>query len=54
MMSVGSKWKLFVPPDLGYGDDIGAVNIPPGATLILEVELRSIEPKAGEQKPPGA
>jgi FKBP-type peptidyl-prolyl cis-trans isomerase len=45
MMSVGSKWKVFVPPDLGYGDDIGAVNIPPGATLILEVELLSIEPK---------
>jgi FKBP-type peptidyl-prolyl cis-trans isomerase len=45
MMSVGAKWKLFVPPDLGYGDDIGAVNIPPGATLIFEVELLSIEPK---------
>jgi len=45
MMPVGSKWKLFVPADLGYGDDIGAANIPPGATLILEVELLSIEPK---------
>jgi FKBP-type peptidyl-prolyl cis-trans isomerase len=46
MMPVGSKWKIFVPADLGYGDDIGAQNIPPGATLIFEVELLSIEPKA--------
>ena len=45
MMPVGSKWKLFVPADLGYGDDIAGRNIPPGATLIFEVELLSIEPK---------
>jgi FKBP-type peptidyl-prolyl cis-trans isomerase len=45
MMPVGSKWKLFVPADLGYGDDIRAANIPPGATLIFEVDLLSIEPK---------
>jgi FKBP-type peptidyl-prolyl cis-trans isomerase FklB len=44
-MAVGSKWKLFVPPDLAYGDNISAANIPPGATLVFEVELLSIEPK---------
>jgi FKBP-type peptidyl-prolyl cis-trans isomerase FklB len=51
-MSVGAKWKLFVPADLGYGDKV-ADNIPPGSTLIFEVELLSIEPKA-EQKAPGS
>jgi FKBP-type peptidyl-prolyl cis-trans isomerase FklB len=51
IMSVGSKWKLFVPADLGYGDKIGAVNIPPGATLIFEVELLGIEPKTKDEAP---
>jgi FKBP-type peptidyl-prolyl cis-trans isomerase FklB len=51
MMPVGSKWKLFVPADLGYGDKIGAVNIPPGATLIFEVELLAIEPKTNDEAP---
>lgn len=55
MMSVGSKWKLYVPPDLGY-EKIGVTgpNIPPGATLIYEVELLSIRPKAVEAPPPAA
>ncbi len=43
LMPVGSKWQLFVPPDLAYGargaDDV----IGPNATLIFEVELLSIE-----------
>jgi FKBP-type peptidyl-prolyl cis-trans isomerase FklB len=40
MMPVGSRWKLYIPSDLGYGDQ-GAGNgqIPPGATLIFDVEL---------------
>ena len=43
MMPVGSKWKLFIPSDLGYGDR-GAGNgaIPGGATLIFEIELIEI------------
>jgi FKBP-type peptidyl-prolyl cis-trans isomerase FklB len=40
-MPVGSKWKLYVPSDLGYGDQ-GNAAIPPGATLIFEVELVEI------------
>jgi FKBP-type peptidyl-prolyl cis-trans isomerase FklB len=46
LMPVGSKWQLFVPADLAYGDrpppggDIGA-----GDTLIFEVELLSIAEK---------
>ncbi len=45
MMPVGSKWQLFIPPQLGYGGKI--VNgIGPNATLVFEVEVVSIEEKA--------
>jgi len=46
LMPVGSKWQLFIPADLAYGDNSPTRDIPPGATLIFEVELLSI----GEQK----
>ncbi|SDT86206.1 FKBP-type peptidyl-prolyl cis-trans isomerase [Desulfobacula phenolica] len=42
MMKVGSKWQLFVPPDLAYGDRGAGRFIQPGSTLIFEVELLSI------------
>lgn len=46
LMPVGSKWQLFIPPDLAYGDRGAAPDIGPGETLIFEVELLSIgEPK---------
>jgi FKBP-type peptidyl-prolyl cis-trans isomerase FklB len=41
LMSVGSKWRLFIPSDLGYGDNDRGT-IPPGSTLIFEVELLEI------------
>lgn len=42
-MPVGSKWKLFIGPDLGYGDTPQPGSpIPPGATLIFEVELLEV------------
>ena len=59
LMPVGSKWQLFIPADLAYGerarDPIG-----PNATLVFELELLSIQPKtppaatpdAGTQPPP--
>jgi|SRR5450432_3435868 FKBP-type peptidyl-prolyl cis-trans isomerase FklB len=43
LMPVGSKWQLFVPADLAYGDRGAGNDIPPGTTLIFEVELLSIE-----------
>src|SRR6202023_2964907 len=45
LMPVGSKWQLFVPSDLGYGDRGAGADIGPGATLIFEVELLSIQDK---------
>jgi FKBP-type peptidyl-prolyl cis-trans isomerase len=41
MMPVGSKWKLYIPSDLGYGDR-GSGPIPGGAVLIFEIELLEI------------
>jgi FKBP-type peptidyl-prolyl cis-trans isomerase FklB len=51
-MPVGSKWQLFVPSDLGYGDR-GAdprSGIGPGSTLVFEVELVSIQAKDAKDK----
>ena len=46
LMPVGSKWELFIPPDLAYGDRGAGSDIGPGETLVFEVELLSI----GDQK----
>jgi FKBP-type peptidyl-prolyl cis-trans isomerase FklB len=42
MMPVGSKWQLFIPQELGYGER-QAGQIPPYSTLIFDVELVGIE-----------
>lgn len=43
MMPVGSKWKLFVPSELAYGDRGAGGKIPGNSVLIFEVELLKIE-----------
>jgi len=42
LMKEGSKWQLFIPPELGYGDR-GAGPVPPNSALIFEVELISVK-----------
>src|SRR5690348_2279058 len=42
LMPVGSKWKLYIPSDLGYGDRGAGTAIPGGAALIFEIELLDI------------
>ncbi len=43
LMPVGSKWRLFVPSDLAYGERGAGGAIKPYATLIFDVELLSID-----------
>ncbi len=57
LMPVGSKYELFIPPDLAYGARQAGPDIGPNSTLIFEVELVSIKPKdagAGASGPGGA
>lgn len=39
LMSKGAKYKFYIPSDIGYGENGGGNVIPPGATLIFEIEL---------------
>ncbi len=42
LMNSGSKWRLFIPSDLAYGDQPMGPDIKPGSTLVFEVELLEI------------
>ena len=45
LMPVGSKWELYIPSTLAYGERGAGGSIGPHATLIFQVELLSIEGK---------
>lgn len=52
LMKVGSKYQLFIPPDLGYGQN-GQGQIPPNAVLLFEVELLDVKsPQSGPAASP--
>lgn len=55
LMPVGSKWKIYIPSDLAYGDRGAGADIKPGSTLVFDVELldiiKSNEPEAVKSGP---
>ncbi|WP_287100649.1 FKBP-type peptidyl-prolyl cis-trans isomerase [Hydrotalea sp. AMD] len=43
LMTVGSKWKIYLPSDLAYGNKGAGEKIGPGATLVFTVELLGVQ-----------
>jgi FKBP-type peptidyl-prolyl cis-trans isomerase len=50
LMPVGSKWQLFLPAELAYGERGPSPEIGPNSTLVFEVELLSIQAKKKEKE----
>ena len=42
LMPVGSKWKIYIPSELGYGENGAGADIGPNSALIFEIELLDI------------
>lgn len=53
LMKVGSKYQLFIPPNLAYGEHSPTPQIPASSLLIFEVELMNTQP-AGSTVPAGS
>ena len=49
-MPIGSKWRLFIPSELAYGERGAGSMIGPNAALIFDVELLGVEPSAAAPK----
>jgi len=54
LMPVGSKWQLFIPSELGYGERGMGGDIGPNSVLIFDIDLVSIVPKADPNAAPQA
>ncbi len=52
MMPVGSKWQLFIPSDIAYGER-GRPGIPPNSVLLFDIELVGVEEKQETPAPAG-
>lgn len=44
LMPKGSKWKVYIPSDLAYGERAAGQLIKPGSTLIFDIDLIDIKP----------
>ena len=49
-MPVGSKWQLFIPANIAYGES-GRPQIPPNSTLLFDIELLEIKPASAGATP---
>jgi peptidylprolyl isomerase/FKBP-type peptidyl-prolyl cis-trans isomerase FklB len=47
LMRPGDEWRVFIPPELGYGEQ-GAGPIPPHSVLVFRMELLDVLPREGE------
>lgn len=50
MMKVGDKWKLYLPPELGYGEQGAGGDIGPNEVLVFEVELLDVKDQGDAAK----
>jgi len=50
LMPVGSKWQIFVPPSLAYGEKGSGQVIPPNSTLVFEIEMLAIKGKVEPER----
>jgi FKBP-type peptidyl-prolyl cis-trans isomerase FklB len=51
LMPIGSKWQLFIPSDLAYGDEGEGDDIQPGSTLVFDVELLGVKKEEAQPAP---